>query len=145
MQLQQLGIPTLLDTRQELAPDSPPQLQFYWGWYADPNGNFTTNTYKKYRWATGAVAVHTCSFGGRDLRRTQSAAAGLIADGASATIATVNEPLIAGWSRPDIFFSNYVRPKGSGLTFIESAYAATPFLSWQTVFIGDPLMRFTKE
>lgn len=141
--LRQAGISTRVDTSQELAPSSPDPLQFYWGWYAGPNGNFTTNTYKNYRWASGAVAVHTCSFGARNLRRAQSAAAGLITAGTTATIGTVNEPLIGGWPRPDMFFKNYVRPKGTGLTFIESAYAATPFLSWQTVFIGDPLLRFT--
>jgi len=143
--LRQAGIPTRIDSNQELSPASPEPLQFYWGWYAGPNGNFTTNTYKNYRWAPGAIAIHTCSFGARNLRRTQSAAAGLIAAGATATIGTVNEPLIAGWPRPDTFFKNYVRPKGTGLTFIESAYAATPFLSWQTVYIGDPLMRFTLQ
>jgi uncharacterized protein (TIGR03790 family) len=143
--LRQAGIPTHLDTSQELAPAPSDPLQFYWGWYADPNGNFTTNTYKNYRWAPGAVAVHTCSFGARNLRRKQSAAAGLITAGATATIGTVNEPLIGGWSRPDMFFKNYVKPKNTGLTFIESACAATPFLSWQTVFIGDPLLRFSHQ
>src|SRR5262249_22112899 len=37
--------------------------------------------------------------------------------------------------RPDILFPAYV----SGFNLIESFYLAMPFVSWQTVVVGDPL------
>lgn len=142
--LQNYGIFPFVDDEQELVPFTPQPLSFYWGWYADPNGHFVTNTYKKLEWTPGAVAVHVCSFGARNLRRTLSAAAGLVHDGAAATLGTVYEPLIEGWARPDIFAAAYFAPNGKNLCFAEAAWAATPYLSWQNVVIGDPLLRAPK-
>ena len=141
--LESQGISVILDAGQELAtPPANRPVLLYWGWYAGPNGDYTSNTYAGCEWAFGAVAVHVCSFGAAGMRRTQSAVPGLVADGVSATIGSVHEPLVQGWTVPDVFCVNYFRRDGSGLTFIESAYAATPFLSWQMLFIGDPLLRY---
>ncbi|MCX7848511.1 MAG: TIGR03790 family protein [bacterium] len=140
--LASLGFDVLLDPHQTLlsSPGSP--ALFYWGWYAGPNGDCTSNTYAGFKWQPGAIAVHVCSFGAAALRRPESAVPALIREGVCATIGTVFEPLVAGWTLPDLFFKNYVRPDGSGLSFIEAAYAATPVLSWQNVFLGDPLLSF---
>ena len=47
----------------------------------------------------------------------------------------VGEPFLDGTIRPDILFPAYV----GGLNLIEAYYAAMPYLSWQTVVVGDPL------
>ena len=45
------------------------------------------------------------------------------------------EPYLDATIRPNILFPAYV----SGFNLAESFYLAMPFLSWQTVVIGDPL------
>ncbi len=47
----------------------------------------------------------------------------------------VAEPYLEAAIRPDILFPAYTR----GLNLAESFYAAMPYLSWQTIVIGDPL------
>jgi Tfp pilus assembly protein PilF len=47
----------------------------------------------------------------------------------------VAEPYLNATIRPDILFPAYL----SGFNLAESFYMAMPFLSWQTVVIGDPL------
>ena len=137
------GLDVTLDPHEPLlsAPGAP--ALFYWGWYAGPNGDCTSNTYAGLKWQPGAIGVHVCSFGAGGMRRPESAVPALVREGVTATIGTVFEPLVASWTLPDLFFKNYLRADGSGLTFIEAAYAATPVLSWQHVFVGDPLLRFT--
>ncbi len=135
-------IETVLDTRQKMISPGGRPVQFYWGWYAGPHGDCASNSYVAFDWQPGAVAVHVCSLGAAKMRRVKSSVPALVHAGATATIGTVHEPLVEGWTRPDLFFRNYVRRDGTCLTFIESAYAATPYLSWQNVFVGDPLLRF---
>ncbi|MCX7004328.1 MAG: TIGR03790 family protein [bacterium] len=141
--LRSQGLTTMVDTNQALIPTPATPVSFYWGWYAGANGDCTSNTFGDFRWTPGAVGVHVCSFGASGLRLAQQAVPGLVHAGVSATIGTVFEPLVAGWPQPDIFAHNYVRADGHGFTFIEAAYSATPFLSWHTVFVGDPLLRYT--
>ena len=45
------------------------------------------------------------------------------------------QPFLQGSIRPQILFPAYVE----GFNLIESFYLAMPFLSWQTIVIGDPL------
>jgi len=141
--LRSQGLTTVVDMNQALIPPPADPVSFYWGWYAGPNGDCTSNTFGNFRWLPGAVGVHVCSFGASGLRLAHQAVPGLVHAGVSATIGTVFEPLVSGWPQPDIFVRNYVRADGHGLTFIEAAYSATPLLSWHTVFVGDPLLRYT--
>jgi tetratricopeptide (TPR) repeat protein len=60
----------------------------------------------------------------------------LIRAGITGTAGHVAEPYLGAAVRPDILFPAYV----SGMNLAESFYLAIPFLSWQTVVIGDPLM-----
>lgn len=59
----------------------------------------------------------------------------LIRDGVTGTSGYVEQPMLNGTIRPQILFPAYY----SGFNLIESFYLATPYLSWQTVVIGDPL------
>jgi uncharacterized protein (TIGR03790 family) len=65
----------------------------------------------------------------------QSLAGDLIREGVTGIAAHVEEPFLDASVRPDILFPAYV----SGFNLAESFYLAMPYLSWQTVVIGDPL------
>ena len=65
----------------------------------------------------------------------QSLTAEFLRQGATGAAGHVAEPYLVAAIRPDILFPAYV----SGMNLAESFYAAMPFLSWQTVVIGDPL------
>jgi uncharacterized protein (TIGR03790 family) len=67
----------------------------------------------------------------------QSLAGDLIREGATGVAAHVAEPFLDAAIRPQILFPAYT----AGLNLAESFYLAMPFLSWQTVVIGDPLCR----
>jgi uncharacterized protein (TIGR03790 family) len=65
----------------------------------------------------------------------QSLTADLIREGATGASGHVDEPFLDATIRPDILFPAYV----SGRNLAESYYAAMPYLSWQTIILGDPL------
>jgi len=65
----------------------------------------------------------------------QSLIGDLIHDGATGVAGHVAEPFLQSTIRPDILFPAYV----SGANLIEAFYLAMPYLSWQTVVVGDPL------
>lgn len=65
----------------------------------------------------------------------QSLVGDLIRDGITGAAAHVNEPYLDATIRPDILFPAYV----GGMNLAESFYLAMPYLSWQTIVIGDPL------
>ena len=58
--------------------------------------------------------------------------------GATATFGSVFEPYLELTPNQPIFFGRIIQ---NGFTFAEAGYAATLALSWQTVFVGDPLYR----
>jgi tetratricopeptide (TPR) repeat protein len=59
----------------------------------------------------------------------------LIRSGITGVAGQINEPYLDGAVRPDVLFPAYLK----GFTLAESFYLATPYLSWQTVIVGDPL------
>ena len=59
----------------------------------------------------------------------------LIRAGVSGTAGHVTEPTAGGTIRPQLLFPAYV----SGFNLVESFYLAMPYLSWQSVVVGDPL------
>jgi uncharacterized protein (TIGR03790 family) len=67
----------------------------------------------------------------------QSLAGDLIREGATGVAAHVAEPFLDAAIRPQILFPAYTH----GFNLAESFYLAMPFLSWQTVVVGDPLCR----
>ncbi len=67
----------------------------------------------------------------------QSLIADYIHEGVTGASGNVYEPYLWACARPQIVFPAYVR----GHNLAESFYAALPALSWQTVVIGDPLVK----
>jgi len=65
----------------------------------------------------------------------QSLIGDLIREGITGVAGHVAEPYLNATIRPDILFPAYV----AGSNLVESFYLAMPFVSWQTVVIGDPL------
>jgi uncharacterized protein (TIGR03790 family) len=110
------------------------QIALYAGWY-DPNvsGPFAQ---PKVEFMPGAFAYHLHSYSAQTLRSAITNWCGpLLADGATATMGCVDEPLLTGTPNLGIFFARWLE----GFSFGEAAYASQSALSWQTVVIGDPL------
>ena len=108
----------------------------YYGWYAESvAGPFAD---KDFRFLPGAVAVHIHSFSARTLRNSNANwVAPLLEKGAAASLGNVYEPYLELTPHLDIFNDRLLH----GFTFAESAYMASPALSWMTVAVGDPLYR----
>ena len=66
---------------------------------------------------------------------SQSLTGDLIRNGVSGAAGYVREPYADGAVRPDKLFPAYL----AGFNLAEAFYLATPYLSWQSVIIGDPL------
>ena len=65
----------------------------------------------------------------------QSLLGDLIREGVTGATGHVAEPYLDGTTRPHVLFPAYV----AGANLAEAFYQATPFLSWQTIVVGDPL------
>lgn len=65
----------------------------------------------------------------------QSLSGNLIREGVTGVAGHVAEPYLDATIRPNILFPAYL----SGFNLAESFYLAMPFVSWQTVIVGDPL------
>jgi uncharacterized protein (TIGR03790 family) len=66
---------------------------------------------------------------------SQSLAGDLIRRGLTGASAHVAEPFIDATIRPQVLFPAYL----AGFNLAESFYLAMPYLSWETIVIGDPL------
>jgi uncharacterized protein (TIGR03790 family) len=65
----------------------------------------------------------------------QSLVGDLIREGVTGIAGNVAEPFLQGVIRPNVLFPAYL----AGFNLAEAFYLSTPYLSWQTVIIGDPL------
>ena len=109
-----------------------------------------------FQWLPGAIAAEYVSTSGRTLKRPpdtwtyttwedkahyyagspQGLVGDLIEDGASAASGNTYEPYLSGCARPDYLLPAYLE----GRNLAESFYVSLPYLSWQGVVLGDPLM-----
>ena len=133
------GFATVVDEKQETLPVGFPasHIAFYAGWYGiNVEGVFAETTVE---FMPGAIAYHLHSFNGSMIRDAHARWIGpFINKGVTATFGTVYEPYLELTPDQPLFFSRLIQ---SGFTFGEAGYAATRALSWQTVFVGDPLYR----
>jgi uncharacterized protein (TIGR03790 family) len=137
-QLHKAGIPLIYDDAPEIFPNSYPMTDcaLYYGWYAGAMaGPFTQHDFQ---FVPGAIAVHIHSFSASTLHDENANWAGpLLSKGAAATIGNVYEPYLQLTTHLDVFNDRLLH----GFTFAESAYMATPIVSWMSVMVGDPLYR----
>jgi uncharacterized protein (TIGR03790 family) len=82
-------------------------------------------------WKIGTWDDATTYFAGSP----QSLIGDLIRAGVSGVAGHVAEPYLDATIRPNILFPSYL----AGANLIESFFLAMPYLSWQTIVIGDPL------
>lgn len=107
---------------------------FYFGWYTyTPYSYFAHSNFKL---SLGASALHIYSFSAK-INKYSSWAYRLVGLGASATWGNVEEPFLLMTFRPDI----YIKALKSGMSVGEASFIATPVLSWQNVYFGDPLYK----
>jgi len=138
------GFETGVDENEATFPPWFPmsQIALYAGWYSgNACGPFALN---KVEFMPGAFAYHLHSSSAGTLRSAHQNWVGpFLAKGVTATMGCVYEPYLTGTPDIGVFFGRFL---AYGFTFGESAYAATPVLSWQTTVIGDPLYRpFRRE
>lgn len=111
-----------------------------------------------FRWLPGAIATEYVSTNARTFVRPpaswtlsdwnilsrpkwfagspQSLTADYLEEGASAVTGHVYEPYLASTPRPDYLLPAYFK----GRNLAESYYLSIPYLSWQNIVAGDPLM-----
>lgn len=136
------GIECVLDEREEVFSSAYPMtdVAFYTGWYApEMTGPFIRPSF---RFRPGAITYHIHSFSAWNINANWVGPS--LARGAGASVGFVFEPYLNFVMDPKIFAGRIL----SGRNFVESAYAATPVLSWQQTVVGDPLYRpfpFTAE
>lgn len=108
---------------------------FYFGWYTfRPCGYFAE---KGFSFPRGASALHIYSFSASDMLNAANWTPAFVSKGAAAVFGNVYEPYLGGTHHPHVYALALARGMSSG----EAATAAMPFLSWQGVFVGDPLFK----
>lgn len=141
-----LGLPLVHDQANPFRSDvADIQLYASWGsndgfdagapYYGAINGKLYPGTF-----APRAVAVDIVSTNARSFVHPPSYGQSLLADlvrgGVAGAAGNVSEPLLSGVARAEILFHAYLR----GVSAVEAYYRSVPYLSWMSVWVGDPLM-----
>jgi uncharacterized protein (TIGR03790 family) len=134
--LRKKGLEAQLEqSKSYVAPDTP--LAGYASWGSN-DAEFDVRSYRKIRFKPGALCETFVSTSGRTFRPTtggQSLIADLISNGVTGVKGYVSEPFTFALAKPEILFDCYTE----GRNLAESFYAASQFLKWKDVVIGDPL------
>ncbi|MCX7826366.1 MAG: TIGR03790 family protein, partial [Verrucomicrobiae bacterium] len=129
------GIECVLDENEPVFPTAFPMTEvgLYAGWYsAELTGAIAR---PGFRFRPGAITYHIHSYSATSM--TTGWVGPCLARGAAAGIGNSYEPYLGLVLDPQIFFERLL----AGKSFVESAYAATPAISWQQTVVGDPLYR----
>jgi uncharacterized protein (TIGR03790 family) len=114
-------------------------LMGYCSWGSN-DSHFDAKAYSMLRFAPGGICETAVSTSARTFLPTtggQSLIADLIAARATGAKGYCDEPLLQAVASPTILFDRY----SSGWTLAESYYAASRFVGWEDIVIGDPLCR----
>jgi uncharacterized protein (TIGR03790 family) len=109
----------------------------YFSWGSN-DAKFSNAAYQPMRFAPGSISDTAVSTSGRTFLPTeggQSLLADLIAHGLTCGKGYVDEPLLQAIASPTIALDRYT----AGYTMAESLYAASHFVGWEDVVIGDAL------
>jgi uncharacterized protein (TIGR03790 family) len=109
----------------------------YYSWGSNDD-HFNADAYESLRFAPGSLCDTFVSTGARTFLPTtggQTLIADLIAHGVTCCQGYAAEPILDGISSPTIDLSHYL----TGYTMAESFYAATGYVGWEQICIGDPL------
>jgi uncharacterized protein (TIGR03790 family) len=134
--LLQRGLPDELDLTETFIGQRSNLLGYFsWG-SNDPK--YSSDAYQTLLFAPGSVSDTAVSTSARTFLPTkggQSLLVDLIAHGLTCGKGYVDEPLLQAIASPTIVLDRYT----SGYTMAESFYAASHFVGWEDVVIGDPL------
>jgi uncharacterized protein (TIGR03790 family) len=132
------GIPVQLETTGVFAGNMA-GLTGYISWGSNDQ-KFDAAAYHSLGFAPGAVCDTAVSTSARTFLPTQggqSLITDLVAQGITGVKGYTDEPLLQAVASPSILFRRYT----GGGTLAESFYAASRFVGWQDIVIGDPLCR----
>jgi uncharacterized protein (TIGR03790 family) len=113
----------------------------YFSWGSN-DSKYSEKAYESLRFAPGAIGDTAVSTSARTFLPTsggQSLITELIAHGITGVKGYTDEPLLQAIASPSVAMDRYT----SGFTLAESFYAASRFVGWEDVVIGDPLCRAT--
>jgi uncharacterized protein (TIGR03790 family) len=126
----------LLDKTEEFVGGKS-DLMGYCSWGSN-DAKYVADHYHTLRFAPGGIAETAVSTSARTFLTTtggQSLIADLVHQRVTGVKGYVDEPLLQAVASPSILFDRYSR----GWTLAESFYAASRFVGWEDVVIGDPL------
>jgi len=109
----------------------------YFSWGSN-DARFSAKAYETLSFAPGSIsdtAVSTCARTFLPTSGGQSLLTDLIAHGLTCGKGYTDEPLLQAMASPPILLDRYT----SGWNMAESFYAASNFVGWQDVVVGDPL------
>jgi len=132
------GIATELD-RNEIFIGDRSNLMGYFSWGSN-DARYSEKAYESLRFAPGSIGDTAVSTSARTFLPTtggQSLIADLIAHGITGVKGYTDEPLLQAIASPSVAMERYT----SGFTLAESFYAASRFIGWEDIVIGDPLCR----
>ncbi len=134
--LNKLGVPVEFDRSENFVGDRQ-GLMGYTSWGSN-DAKFTAAKYLSLQFEAGAIAETAVSTSARTFLRTEGGQS-LIADLIEAHVTGVkgycDEPFLLAIASPTILFDRYTR----GWNLAESFYAASRFVGWEDIVIGDPL------
>lgn len=134
--LSQLNVPFELDIGKAFIGNRKDLLGYFsWG---SNDSHYTKAAYESLTFGPGSVSDTAVSTSARTflpITGGQSLIADLIAHGVTGVKGYVNEPLLQAIASPSVLLDRYF----SGFTMAESFYAASRFVGWEDIVIGDPL------
>jgi len=113
------------------APAKCSDAALYAGWYSLNNYN------NAFTWNTGAIGLHLDSLSAWGPRSGPNWAANAIQHGITVTAGAVDEPGLGGLVHPSGTFRDLFQGANVGDAFLRN----TAFLTWEIMYIGDPLYR----
>jgi uncharacterized protein (TIGR03790 family) len=131
------GIPVELDLTKAFIGGRS-NLLGYFSWGSNDSSSYSPEAYLSLFFAPGAVCDTAVSTSARTFLPTrggQSLLVDLIANGLTGGKGYTDEPLLQAIASPTIVLDRYT----AGFTLAESFYAASHFVCWEDVVIGDPL------
>lgn len=117
--------------------DTPKPVSAYISWGSNDK-NFKADVYHSLKFAPRCIVETAVSSSGRSFLHTtggQSMIADLIAQGAAGAKGYVTEPYLYSMASPSVLLDFYT----SGRNLAESYYAASRFIAWKDIVLGDPL------
>jgi uncharacterized protein (TIGR03790 family) len=139
-QLSTSAIPVELDLNKAFVGDRT-NLLGYFSWGSN-DSHYKKQAYQSLSFAPGSIGDTAVSTSARTFLPTsggQSLITDLIAHGITGVKGYTNEPLLQAIASPSITVDRYFF---SGFNLAESFYAASRFVGWEDIVIGDPLCQF---